>query len=209
MNYLDPSEYGQFGLDPAADDMWTAAASALMDAHCRRPTLGPQQYTERFRMQQAQAAVRLSYLPLLAVAPAASPIVSLRGRYATSRALDGTFRDLAYDAALAFALPGSWTSLDTNNVDLVVTTGEISVQPNIFGLAYSEIEVTYTAGLDVIPPAVKHACAQIVRNAQATPALNVKVGRLDQMRIDYFAPTLLDQSVRKMLAPYVAQRMQG
>ena len=52
---------------------------------------------------------------------------------------------------------------------------------NAVGLGYSEIDLVYTAGLITIPDAVKVACAQIVRNAQATPALNVRSGKLDRM----------------------------
>jgi hypothetical protein len=59
----------------------------------------------------------------------------------------------------------------------------------------------------VIPDPVKFACAQIVRNAQATPALNVRIGRVDRMRMDYFSDSLIDQNVRSMLAPYVAQKV--
>ena len=50
-------------------------------------------------------------------------------------------------------------------------------------------------------------CAQIVRNAQATPALNVKRGRLDRMYLDYFSDSLLDSTVQELLAPYVAQKV--
>jgi hypothetical protein len=45
-----------------------------------------------------------------------------------------------------------------------------------------------------------------VRNAQSTPALNVRRGRLDRMYLDYFSDTLLDDTVRELLAPYVAQK---
>jgi len=77
---------------------------------------------------------------------------------------------------------------------------------NAVGLGYSEIDLAYTAGLAVIPDRVKVACAQIVRNAQSTPALNVRSGRIDRMHLDYFADTLVDQTVRSLLAPYVAQK---
>jgi hypothetical protein len=30
---------------------------------------------------------------------------------------------------------------------------------------------------------------------------------VEQMKLDYFADSLLDSSVRKLLAPYVAQRL--
>jgi hypothetical protein len=46
-----------------------------------------------------------------------------------------------------------------------------------------------------------------VRNAQATPALNVRAGNLDRMHLEYFADTLIDQNVRALLAPYVAQKV--
>jgi len=67
--------------------------------------------------------------------------------------------------------------------------------------------VTYNAGLSVVPAPVKAACAQIVRNAQATPALNVRAGSLDRMHLEYFSDTLLDPTVRKLLAPWVAQKL--
>ena len=55
--------------------------------------------------------------------------------------------------------------------------GEVALPQNPLGLAYNEVELTYTAGSAAIPDAVKFACAQIVRNAQATPALNVRAAR--------------------------------
>jgi hypothetical protein len=67
--------------------------------------------------------------------------------------------------------------------------------------------VTYTAGLGEIPGTVKCACAQLVRNAQATPALNVRSSKLDKMTMQYFSDSLLDEGVQKLLAPYVAQKV--
>ncbi len=55
--------------------------------------------------------------------------------------------------------------------------------------------MVYTAGLGVIPDPVKFACAQIVRNAQSTPALNVKAVSLIEWCMQYFSDTLLDQTV--------------
>jgi hypothetical protein len=83
----------------------------------------------------------------------------------------------------------------------------LTLPVNAVGLGFSELEVVYTAGLDPLPDAVKVACAQIVRNAQATPALNVRAGNLDRMHLDYFSDSLVDQTVRSLLAPYVAQKV--
>lgn len=202
MNYLDSSEYAAHGLDAATPEFWITAASALIDAHCRRPTLGIAQYIERLRLSAGNATVRLAYLPLAAQPPAASPLVSLRARYGQPRR--GEAGDLALDVARAFSLPGAWVSLDAAALDFSAETGEITLPLNPLGLAYNEVEITYTAGVAPLPEAVKSACAQIVRNAQATPSLSVRAASLDRMHLDYFADSLLDADVRKLLAPYVS-----
>lgn len=109
--------------------------------------------------------------------------------------------------AWAFGLPGTWGELNSNDLDACLETGELSLPFNVLGLGFSEIEVVYTAGLATLPETVKIACAQIVRNAQATPALNVRRERLDRMYLDYFSDSLLDETVRELLAPYVAQKV--
>jgi hypothetical protein len=78
---------------------------------------------------------------------------------------------------------------------------------NYLGLGYNEVEVTYTAGLVTIPDAVKVACAQIVRNAQATPALNVRSNKIDTMQMQYFSASIIDPQVQSLLRPYLAQRI--
>ena len=207
MNYLDPSEYVAYGLEATTAAAWVTAASAIVDAHCRRATLEIAQYTERLRVAVGRNAVRLTYLPLAVVAPATSPIVSARARYAAPRRGEIPGEDMAWEAAAAFGLPGSWTDLNAVDIDIALETGEINLPLNVLGWGYSEIEIVYTAGVDPVPEAVKVACAQLVKNAQATPALNVKKGNLDRMRLEYFADALLDASVRALLAPYVAQKV--
>jgi|SRR5581483_5784040 len=206
MNYLAPSEYQLYGLELATVPALVGSASALIDAHCRRATLAVAQYEERIRMTPDRNTVRLTYLPLTAMPPAASPIVSGRGRYTIPRRGEWLFDGLRLDIALAFGLPGTWTSIDPASLDFDAVTGEVTLALNVVGLWFSEVDLVYTAGFSVIPEAVKYACAQIVRNAQATPAVNVKAGTVDRIRMDYFAPDLLDASVRSLLAPFVAQK---
>ena len=69
---------------------------------------------------------------------------------------------------------GIWTAIDPAAIDFFANTGELTLPLNIVGLWFSEVDIVYTAGMAVISDPVKFACAQIVRNAQATPALNVK-----------------------------------
>jgi hypothetical protein len=206
MGYLDPSEYVLYGLtvDTAGD--WIAMASALIDAHCRRPSLLVAQYVERMRLTAGSQSVRLSYLPLTPLGAAASPLVGVRVRYGRPRR--GELQDpMLAQVAWAFSIPGSWSALDLSNVDLNSVTGEVTFPINLLGLNYNEVEVTYTAGVAAIPPPIKIACAQIVRNAQATPAMNVKGSKMDTLQMQYFAGSLVDPNVQSLLSPYVAQRI--
>src|SRR5271157_1921460 len=203
MNYLDTTEYLTYGLDAATDPSWVTAASAIIDAHCRRATLGVNQYEERLKMPPELNTVRLSYLPLVTVAPATTPIVSLQGRYGIPRRGEWPFPELSLEFALVFALPGSWTAIDPTTIDIWASAGELTFPVNALGLFFNEVDVVYNAGLATIPDGVKVACAQIVKNAQATPGLNVKSGKLDRMRLEYFSDKLVDETVETLLEPYV------
>ena len=204
MNYLAAEEYENYGIEGTTPASWVGAASSLIDAHCRRPTLATTQYVERKRLTAGRDCVQLTYLPLAA----SSALVSARGRYATPRRGEGlTTWDMAQEVAVAFSLPGTWINVDVTQMDYCAETGEVSWLANPLGLQFQEIEVTYNAGFDTIPDPVKFACAQIVRNAQATPALNVKTNTLNSMHLEYFADTLVDSTVQTMLAPYVAQKV--
>ncbi len=208
MNYLQPSEYEKYGLEATTSQAWVTAASAIIDAHCRRATLAAAQYTERVRTESGSRPVRLTYLPLVADAGATSAIVSARARYATPRRGELAQVEELWDAALAFGIPGSWVDLNVNDLDFFADTGEVTLPTNVLGLAFTELEIVYTAGLASFPDAVKVACAQVVKNAQATPALNVKRNVVpDRMQLMYFSDSLLDQTVQALLAPYVAQKV--
>jgi hypothetical protein len=209
MSYLDPAEYLAYGLTAETTDDWATLASALMDAHCRRPSLLVTQYTERIRLTAGSQTVRLSYLPLAQQGTAASPIVSVRVRYGRPRRGEPQLGDNAMltQVAFAFSIPGSWSTLDLSSIDVNLATGEVTFAMNILGLAYNEVEITYTAGFATIPPALKAACAQIVRNAQVTPALNVKGSKMDTLQMQYFSGSLIDDNVQRLLAPCVAQKV--
>ena len=195
MGYLQPGEYVAFGLSADTADAWVNTASAMMEAHCRRPSLLTTSYTERFTLRRQAQSLRLSYGPVQGVN-------AVRGRYGKSGASD----ELA-GIATVFGLPGQWATVDVSTLDVNLATGEVCFTPGLFGLAFAEAEVTYSAGLTSVPDAVKVACAQIVRNAQATPGLNVRSSRLDTLQTQYFSDVLLDSQVRALLRPYVAERL--
>jgi hypothetical protein len=78
---------------------------------------------------------------------------------------------------------------------------------NVLGLPYNEVTVTYTAGITVIGNDLKSACAQIVKNMQSTPSLNVKSSKLDTLQMEYFSNSLIDTQVAALLRPYIANRL--
>jgi hypothetical protein len=206
MIYLQPTDYLTYGLDATTDQSWVTAASAVIDAHCRRSTLGVNQYEERLKLPPELNTVRLSYLPLVTVGPATTPIVSLQGRYGIPRRGEWPFPELSLEFALVFALPGSWTAIDPTTIDIWADAGELTFPVNALGLFFNEVDVVYNAGYATIPTPVQVACAQIIKNAQSTPALNVKSGKIDRMRLEYFSDTLVDETVQSLLEPYVSRK---
>jgi hypothetical protein len=206
MAYLQPADYPNYGLPAATTADWITSATALINSFCRRPDLNVIQYTERLRLTSGSQTVLLSYLPLAPLGTATTPIASIEGRYAKPRRGESLAEPL-FDIVSAFSLPGQWTSIDPNLVDFDSNTGELSLPWNVLGLPYNEVAVTYTAGLSSIGDDVKTACAQIVRNAQSTPALNASKTKIDTMQMQYFSSSLVDETVQAWLRPYVANRL--
>ena len=206
MPYLQPADYSNYGLPDSTSADWITAATALINSFCRRPDLNVTQYTERLRVISGSRTVRLSYLPLASLGGATTPLISLDGRYAKPRRGEAIDNALA-EAAWTFSLPGQWTAVDPATVDFDANTGELTLPWNVFGLPYNEVSVTYTAGLATIGDDIKTACAQIVRNAQSTPALNASKTKIDTMQMQYFSSSLVDETVQAWLRPYIANRL--
>ncbi|HEY0564723.1 MAG TPA: hypothetical protein VGC88_04015 [Terriglobales bacterium] len=206
MIYLGPEDYEVYGLPATTSAAQVAAASAMIESFCRRPSLGVQQYTERLRFAPGASSVRLSFLPLATNTDGSANVTAAKARFAHPR--KGECEALAWTAevARAFGLPGQWANLTCSQFE-ATATGEISVFPSLLGLSFNEIEVTYMAGCDPVPEAVKFACAQVVRNAQAMPALSVKRSKVERLEMEYFGSSLIDDTVKALLKPFVAERL--
>ena len=203
MGYLEAGEYLAYGLSAETADEWIAMASALIEGHCKRPSLMTREYVERSRLVAGSRTARLSYGPV-------SAVTGVRVRYGRARRgeLRGEFGELWLEhVGLVFGLPGSWSPLDLAATDFDSGVGEMTLGYNLLGLDYNEVEVTYNAGFDVVPVGVKVACAQVVKNAQAMPALNVRSNRMDTLQMEYFSGELIDASVTSLLRPYVAGKV--
>lgn len=197
MAYLETSEYAVYGLSVDTAEAWVVAACAMIEAHCRRDSLLVTSYTERLRVKRSWGTAQLSYGPVLQV-------TGVRARYSPVR---DEHESPLFGYALAFGLPGQWVTVDATAVMLDAASGEVQMPQNLLGVRYSEVEVTYTAGLAVVPERIKVACAQIVKNAQATPGLNVRSSKLDTLQTQYFSDSLLDAQVKALLRPFVVERM--
>src|SRR5580692_9695436 len=150
MCYLLPTEYVQYGLTAETTDDWVTMASALIEAHCRRPSLLVTQYVERMRLTAGSQAVRLSYMPLTPLGSATSALVGIRVRYGRPRR--GELQDpMLAQVAWAFSIPGSWSALELSLLDLNTDTGDLTFPMNVLGLNYNEVEVTYTSGVATVP----------------------------------------------------------
>ena len=208
MGYLQSADYANYGLAPDTTDDWITVASALMENYCRRTSLLATQYTERIRLTTGSQTAQLTYLPLAVVAPATLPLLTVQARYTQPRRGEGM---LAAQFGLqelwtAFRLPGSWIDIDPTTVDWM-PNGSLQLPCTLLGLPFNEVGVTYTAGLSVVPDAVKSACALIVKNAQSTSGMNVKTSRLDTVQMQYFSDQLVDSTVKTLLRPWVAHRL--
>lgn len=159
MNYLATTDYLTYGLDAATDPAWITAASAIIDAHCRRATLGVNEYEERLKMPPDLNTVRVSYLPLVTVTPATTPIVTLQGRYGMPRKGEGPMPEMCAEIASVFSLPGVWNQIDPTTIDIWAESGELTFPVNALGLLFNEVDVVYNAGFSVIPVPVQVACA--------------------------------------------------
>ena len=205
MGYLLPTEYESFGLSADTTDDWITVASALIETYCRRISLNVTQFTERLRIVPGSQTAQLTYLPLVPLAPATLPLVSVQARYALGRR--GEQMSLPQEEIWwAFSLPGAWTTLDPTTKDWK-HDGCLNLNINVLGLPFNELSITYTAGLAVIPDAIKTACAFLVKNAQATPGMNVQSSKIDTMQVAYFSDSLVDSNVKTLLRPWVANRL--
>jgi hypothetical protein len=202
--YITTADFPALGLADSTDPALIRVASDLVDAFCQRPSLFVTQYTERNKLPQGRPVTRVTYTPLAAAQGATSPFIGVRVRIALPR---GPNAATLAEMLAPFGGPPAWVDLDASQVDYNAATGEIWLPAGLFGNSYSEAELTYTAGYTEAPDSVKLACAQMIRNIESHPAANVRAAQLDQLQLEYFTGSLLDDDVRRLLAPFVAVRL--
>jgi len=202
--YLTTAEFPLYALADSTDPAMIRIASDLVDAFCQRASVLLAQYSERNRLLPARPVTRLTHTPLATAAGAQTPFVSVRARHGLPRRPNAA--SLA-EILAPFGGPPAWVTLDAAQIDYNAASSEIWLPAGVFGVPYSEVEVTYTAGYAAVPENVKLACAQIIRNAESHPAANVRAAQLDPLQLEYFSGSLLDDDTRRLLAPFVSVRL--
>lgn len=202
--YLSSAEFPAYGLADSTDPALVRVGSDLVDAFCQRASLLVAQYTERNRLPHGCPVTRATFTPLAIAQGAQGPFLQVRARHGIPR---GPNAMTLAEMLAPFGGPPAWVDLDVNSIEYHASTGEIWLPAGVFGVPYSEVELTYSAGYAEVPEAAKLACAQIIRNLESHPAANVKSAQLDRLQLDYFAGSLLDEDTRRLLAPFVAVRL--
>lgn len=202
--YLTTAEFAQYGLADSTDPAMIRIASDLVDSFCQRESLLIAQYSERNRLPEGLPVTRATYTPLAFSAPATTPFVTVRARHGVSR---GPNAATLAEMIAPFGGPPAWVDLDTAMVDYNAATGDVWLPLGILGIPYTETELVYTAGYAQPPEAVKLACAQIIRNVESHPVASVRSTQMDRLQLEYFAGSLVDDDVRRLLAPFVAMKL--
>ena len=152
MGYLLPAEYVEYGLPADTTDDWITTASSLIESYCRRASLNPTQYSERQRLSGGIASDGAQ----LYAADHRRTQCQRTGRCAGSLWSSSPWRASRSDAGadrLGFQRSGQLERARPHHCRLSIEdTGELIFPRNFLGIGYNEVKVTYTAGVDTIPP---------------------------------------------------------
>jgi hypothetical protein len=157
-------------------------ASAIIDGYCKRE-IGVKSYTERVPLTEYQRG-HLSYYPVL-------EITALKGR--ASRHITG----------LDFGPPAFDDISDLSTLDVDKNIGSLWCGTSVFGIPFTELEVTYTSGWADTPEKVKVACGMIIDQLVSINNPNVKVKKDFDSTIEYFGNSLISPEIANLLSEYV------
>jgi hypothetical protein len=140
-----------------------------------------------------------------------SPIISCSGRYGYARrGQQQVYPDLNYAAnvlqiASFFGGPPQFTPIDITSIDFDPRTGECWVPAGLYLSQYTEVVIQYTAGFSpfLVPNAVKHATASLVRNllSRGGGATGLKGFQAGRIRAE-FTDDLIDVNIQNVLQAY-------
>lgn len=164
-------------------------ASSIIDGYCKR-SLDVTSYTERvpltdYQNQNSYQRGHLSYYPVI-------DVTTLKGR-PLYNALTGNI----------FGPPAFEPITDPSILDIDKNLGNFICGFNMFGVPYSELEVTYTSGWATIPDNVKVACGIIITQLVNNVNPNVKTKKDFDSSVEYFGSSMITPEVAELLGNYI------
>jgi len=174
-------------------------AMDLMHSVVNRPSLWPETYTERLEVPEDQNQVIVSARPVVS-------LVKCEGRYGTGRRHLRSGATGGYDLMMVtsfFGQPPGWTVMDVNTLEVQGGTGEIWLSTGPYLAQYTEVQVTYLAGLLRPSSRIKAALVEIVntvREKGVSDRTRYWVGRVQR---EYAAPGFITDTAKNLLEPYI------
>ncbi|OPA77463.1 hypothetical protein BVG16_13490 [Paenibacillus selenitireducens] len=157
-------------------------ASAIIDGVCKR-SIAITSYTERVPLTDNQRG-HLSYYPV-------NDVTAVRGR--PTHGITG----------IDIFGPPTFQDVSTDILDVDKPIGTLWCGYSLFGVPYSELEVTYTSGWEDIPEKVKVACGLIINQLASNPNPNVKAKKDFDLSIEYFSRNMVTPEISELLSEYV------
>jgi hypothetical protein len=162
---------------------------------------------EELNMPSQRSVARLSEWPI-------AKLMSGLGRYGYGRRTDqmlGYFYDANLLSTLsAFGGPPAWTPFTIGASSLNPETGDLWVPSGTLLAYYTTIKMRYVSGWSAatLPAQIKVAAASIVDALSAAP-MGAQIRRFNagKTQIERFAATVLDDDIKTMLRPFMANWM--
>ncbi|MBU6429089.1 MAG: hypothetical protein KGR26_08780 [Cyanobacteria bacterium REEB65] len=206
--YIEPVDYAAWGLSASLDPSLVLRATVLINRYCHRPQgLGPVSYSEQIRLPFGRNRVLLSYRPVIG-------LVAAQGRYGYPRRSEMLDQVIPGAAILLLTTelggPPVWEAIDISviAIDQFSNTGEIWLPAGILLYHYTDIQITYTAGLqpqDARMDDIRQACANValaIQQRLETGGTGTKSAKGGDRSIDYWSASLIDRDTRLILDPY-------
>ncbi|MCU6798002.1 hypothetical protein OB236_38345 [Paenibacillus sp. WQ 127069] len=156
-------------------------ASGIIDTYCKRE-IKTKPYTERIPLTSAQRG-HLTFYPVIEVTAA------------SGRAAQGIIGGF-------FGPPEFESISDLSLLDIDRSIGSLWCGGSPFGMPYSELEITYTSGWDIIPDKVKVACGLLIGKLATNYDSNVKSKKDFDFSIEYFGSGMVTPEIADLLAEY-------
>jgi hypothetical protein len=187
----------------------TITLGAVANAHASNTQLqGGRQIFEERNLPQDRSLARVAHWPI-------QRVLSGLGRYSygrRSQQVEGNYSEFNLLAILQqFGGPPAWVPLDTQQLGVNPTTGELWIPAGLLLAYYSDVRLHYVAGWSpqTLPDPIKQACANIIgalREVRGTPLVSslFRSAKAGDTALERIADIAIDAETRELLTPFRA-----